>query len=317
MDKIILCIFRFLATGESYKSLSAQYRVGHSTIAKFVPEVCEAIWSTMLEHFMPFPKTNEDWQAKALSFAEKWDYPHCLGAIDGKHVVIEAPANSGSFFYNYKNRFSLVLMALVDADYKFTYVDIGAYGKQSDGGIFGASSLGRALSSSNNALQLPEDDVITGAEELGSLPYVFVADEAFPLQRHIMRPYPGRNTRKGEDVFNYRLSRARRVVENAFGILAEKWRVFHTVIAAIPENAVKIVQAAVMLHNFLQRQSNVSATQPMDDQSIESVDGLNRMPKIGNRGTDEAIQIRAKFASYFNAYPIPWQDQHVTRGLNK
>ncbi|XP_041364429.1 protein ALP1-like [Gigantopelta aegis] len=189
----------------------------------------------MQEHFMPFPKTSEEWRAKAVNFAQRWDYPQCIGAIDGKHVLIEAPANTGSQYCNYKHTFSVVLLALIDAHYSFIYIDIGAYGKQSDGGIYSASTLERALSPPNS-LQLPKDDVINGDEELGPMPYVVVADEAFPLQRHMMRPYPGKNTSEEQDVYNYRHSRARRIVENAFGILSQRWRMYHTKIAVMPDS---------------------------------------------------------------------------------
>ena len=60
----------------------------------------------------------------------------CIGALDGEHITIRPPANSGSYYYNYKNAFSIVLMALVNASYRFIYVDIGCNGHISDGGIF-------------------------------------------------------------------------------------------------------------------------------------------------------------------------------------
>ena len=194
--------------------IKTRYRVGATTVVRIVPEVCKAIWITLPDLFLTTPKTAAEWQAKAVAFQQRWDYPHCVGAINGKHIVVEAHANSGSLYYNYKHTFSIVLLAVVDADYKFTYIEIGAYGKQSDGGVFSASSLGLAFAAPNNQLNLPEDSDIDGADNLGPLPYVIAADEAFPLQRHMMRPLPGKSSTLEQDAYNYRHSRARRFVVN-------------------------------------------------------------------------------------------------------
>ncbi|CAH2088855.1 unnamed protein product [Euphydryas editha] len=132
---------------------------------------------------MPVP-TKEQWQKIAEEFWYTWNFPNCIGAIDGKHVQITAPANSGSQFFNYKKTFSIVLMAIVDADYKFICVDVGAYGKNSDGGIFSNSNIGKALIS--NIFNVPESTNLPGTEI--TAPYVIIGDEAFPLT--LMRPYP-------------------------------------------------------------------------------------------------------------------------------
>lgn len=130
----------------------------------------------------------EDWRAIADQFYVRWNFPHCLGAIDGKHVVLQAPANSGSLFFYYKSTYSVVLLAVVDANYLFRVVDVGDYGKTSDSGALRNSAFGECLR--DGMLNLPPDAVITGAEQRGPL-FVFVGDEGFPLMTNLLRPYPG------------------------------------------------------------------------------------------------------------------------------
>jgi hypothetical protein len=85
------------------------------------------------------------WKSVANDFCTLWNFPSCLGALDGKHITIQSPSNSESLYFNYKKTFSNVLLAFVDAQYNFIAVYVGAYGKNSDGGIFGNSHLGKAL----------------------------------------------------------------------------------------------------------------------------------------------------------------------------
>lgn len=168
--------------------------------------------------FMPF--TNDNWLTVANDFNYRWNLPNCLGAIDGKHVPIVCPPHSGSLFYNYKKFYSIVLMAISDSNYKFIRVNVGAYGSEGDSGIFSRDNVGRQIY--NDTLPLPNDAMIDGIK----MPFYFIADDAFPLQKRIMKPFvPSQNNPLTEEerIFNYRLSRARRCVENSFGILSRKW----------------------------------------------------------------------------------------------
>lgn len=87
------------------------------------------------------PSSPEEWLSVSEKFDTLWNFPHCLGSMDGKHVVIQSPVNTGSEFFNYKSFFSIVLFALVDADYNFIFVDVGCQGRISDGGVFKNSEL--------------------------------------------------------------------------------------------------------------------------------------------------------------------------------
>jgi hypothetical protein len=91
---ILNYVFRFLATGD-YRTIGFSLRVGRSMVAGIAPSVAQAIWDCLVGKYMPVPK-EEDWRAIAAEFLERWNFPNCLGSIDEKHVVIQAPPCSGS-----------------------------------------------------------------------------------------------------------------------------------------------------------------------------------------------------------------------------
>ena len=118
----------YLAEGASQQSMSFQYRIGRSTISGIIHETCQAIWEALHEVYLKPPSNKNDWKEISKEFEELWNFPHCLGAIDGKHVSIQCPLKSGSLYYYYKGYFSIVLLAVCDAHYAFTFTDIGSYG---------------------------------------------------------------------------------------------------------------------------------------------------------------------------------------------
>ena len=105
----------------------------------------------------------------------KWNYPCCLGAIDGKHIAIQQPADTGSEFFNYKHFFSVILFAMVDANYKFIYIDVGAAGRAGDAGVFADSALNKALRT--NSVDLPDAVALQGIST--KISYHIVGDDAF------------------------------------------------------------------------------------------------------------------------------------------
>jgi hypothetical protein len=194
----------------------------------------------------------------------RWNFPRCCGAIDGKHINIKCPRRSCSEFYNYKGNYSIILFALVDGDYCFRYTDVGRKGRASDSTIFRQSTLN--LSMENNELKLPPNSMIVG-------------DDAFPLRTNLLKPYSSVNLTLKQRVFDYRLSRARRVVENAFGILASRFRVFGRPIELKVEIVDLIVKASCVLHKWLRITSSKCYFPPgcvdIEDHDIgEIVQGL-------------------------------------------
>lgn len=170
-----------------------------------------------------------------------------LGALDGKHINFRPPRRSGSFYYNYKGTHSIVLLPTCDATYKFTYVDVGVNGRISDGGGYRESLLKQAIDL--NALNFPNNSSLPNQNV--SIPYIFVADDAFPWSERIMKPYPNRGLTAQKRIFNYRLSRVRRVIENAFGVMTNRFRILLTTINLAPNKVEDITLASCVLHNFL------------------------------------------------------------------
>ena len=136
---------RNLASGESQTSLAFNFRIGRSTIYTILQETCTAIWQALQPSWVWVPSNASEWTSIADQFETMWNFPNCVGAMDGKHVVIQAPTKCGSSFFNYKGTHSVVLMAVCDAHYRFLIVDIGDSGRHSDGGVLSNSAFGKAL----------------------------------------------------------------------------------------------------------------------------------------------------------------------------
>ena len=109
----------YLAYGGSQQSLSFSFRIAKSTIRSIMNKTCSPIWDCLKEQYVRPPRTTDDWENIAKDFYEIGNLPHCIGAIDGKHVRIKAPINSGSLYYSYEGFFSIVLMGICDARYAF------------------------------------------------------------------------------------------------------------------------------------------------------------------------------------------------------
>ncbi|XP_018415961.1 PREDICTED: uncharacterized protein LOC108790241 [Nanorana parkeri] len=127
--------------------------ISPQAMSLIIPETCAAIIKVRQDEYMKFPTEPSDWTNIAQQFKDMWNFPNCGGAIDGKHVRITPPANSGSMFFNYKGYFSIILLAVVNASYESIYVDVGRNGRHSDGGVMEHTEFNQRLR--NGTLNLP------------------------------------------------------------------------------------------------------------------------------------------------------------------
>ncbi|KAF2888235.1 hypothetical protein ILUMI_17938, partial [Ignelater luminosus] len=114
-------------------------------------------------------------EAIASEFESKWQVWSCIRAVDGKHIEIKKPENSGSRYYNYKETCSIVLMAIVNANYEFIMADVGINGKVSGGEVIFNTAFWKLFA--NNSLNMTPPLNLPNTNE--TFPYVFVANDAF------------------------------------------------------------------------------------------------------------------------------------------
>lgn len=331
-----LCITLWhLASGDAQISIASSFRVSPPTVTRIIQETCGALWDQLKSRgYLEVPDTELQWRRISKEFELRWNFPHCLGAIDGKHVVMQAPACSGSEYFNYKKTHSIVLMAVCNARYEFTMVDIGDAGRQSDGGVYKNSQLGYAID--HNTISLPPPSPI-GDNDDKIYPYVFVADDAFQMKPFMLKPYARIDSDLTKKIFNYRLSRARRLIENCFGIAAARFRIFRKPIVAKVENVIRITKAVVSLHNYLMKRQNKFCNfrycppgfvDSYDSEGLQhgewreqtqSDSGLLPISSTGsNNYSREAKEARDNFRTYFNSAEgqVSWQLHHITRTID-
>lgn len=211
-------------------------------------------------------------------------------------------------------------MAIVNSNHEFIYVDVGKNGRLSDGGIIECTEFYRRLQ--NNQLHIPDNN-----ETNENLNFVFLADDAFPLQEHILKPFPQRNLSKEKQIYNYRFSRARNCVENTFGLITTRFRVLHHAINLNPEKVKYIVLAICVLHNFLRQRSAsyLSPNTTLDKDNHNNIidrrvrDEIFDLPQLQHQRitsiSTAAKENRDRYKEYFNTTgAVEWQEQMLSAG---
>ncbi|KAJ8705737.1 hypothetical protein PYW08_012783 [Mythimna loreyi] len=303
--KIRLAVtLRYLATGDSYSTLHRFFKISSSLVSRIIPEVCGA-FVTVFKDLIKMPATPEEWFQKSEGFS----FPHCIGAIDGKHIPIWAPSYTGPEDMNYEGGYSMVLLTLVDSTYNFLYADV-MQSQNTDSKVFIESDLWLNINTDN--LNLPPFTPLPGDEII--MPYVFVTDGTLPLERHVMIPFPGHHLSSSfESIYNQLVVQSHSVVENAFGVLSGVFKVLLKPITLDPVNSAMIIRSCLLLHNFLMR-SETSKDIYCPPGSVDTyVDGglvtqgswrresqdhflpLQSLPYVPD---DEAVQIRFNFLDY-------------------
>ena len=273
---------------------------GVSTVSSIVEEVSQVLvnhlWNDCVS--VHLPDSTEAFKEKILDMEELWQFPCCWAAIDGCHIPIKCPPGgleSCKEFHNFKNFYSIVLMAMVVSKYRFIWGSCGFPGNSHDAIIFKSTNLWDAL---QNGLLA---NIFKAVGEV-SIPPLIVGDFALPLQSWLMKPYTNATLGSKQRYFNYRLSRARMVTEGAYGQLKRRWRVLLRKIESNKDLVRTVTLACMVLHNIcIERGDSISrkldlsvdpTTQEKRDR--EEIRKLLQMTdrRSSKDTSDEAVKVR-------------------------
>ncbi|XP_064474245.1 putative nuclease HARBI1 [Ornithodoros turicata] len=228
MTKILMALW-ILGNEESYREVGNLFGCNRGLVFYIVQEMV-TVWSKLGTQRISWP-TNL--ALVSSEFQQKWGFPGTIGAVDGCHIAIKAPVVEQSAYYNRKDFHSVILQGCCDANLIFTHVYIGSPGRMHDARVYTNSGLEELLK------ELPGEMHVLG-------------DSAYPLRTYLMRPFKDNgHLSSRQQTFNTKLSRARSVIERAFGRLKGKFRVLKHLDMSRQDLILKFVMSACFLHNFI------------------------------------------------------------------
>ena len=245
--RLAICLYR-LGRGDYYFTIAEMTGLGVSTVCGVVSEVCGAIvdnlWKDCVQQH--FPTSEAQYKEKVLDMEQLWQFPYAWGAIDGCHLPLKCPAGgaeSRKEYHNFKNFYSIVLMAIVDAKYRFIWASCGFPGNSHDSIIFQSTELGEDITQREIIPNLGRN--VNGV----NVSPVILGDSAFPCRTWLLKPFTNAVLTPQQRYFNYRLSRGRMVTEGAYGQLKGRWRILLRKCESRPDGVRLASLACIVLHN--------------------------------------------------------------------
>ena len=246
--RLAICLYK-LSRGDYYYTISEMTGIGESTVIAIVNEVCQSIinnlWKDSVENL--FPKTEKDFNDSLNHMECEWQFKYAFCAIDGSHLPIKCPpggAEAMKQYHNFKNFYSVILLALVDSQYRFIWASIGAPGNTHDSTLFQSTNLWQRITDGEvlSDYSFQRDNI--------TIPPIILGDGAFPMRTWLLKPHGDAILPEKKRYFNYRLSRARMISEGAFGKLKGRWRVLFKKCESQKDSVKLIGLACVVLHNI-------------------------------------------------------------------
>ncbi|CAN7977956.1 unnamed protein product [Ixodes persulcatus] len=293
--RVAISLYRLCSTAEE-RTIGHLFAVGQSVVNETYREFCDVVIEELEARTITMIR-NEDLDNHMREFQGVLGFPNAIGALDGCHLPVSPPKDLAVDYHNYEGWYSVILLALVDHRYLFRYISVGTPGRCHDASVYRRSPLAHLLEQNQTAVPR----VMGGTE----IPPLVLCDQAFPLTRNLMKPFPhSLNHPQGKGDFNYALSKARRVVENAFGRLKARFRIVLKRMEMRIDHVNTVVRACCTLHNICEMLNDGAEKQWVDAARKIEENAKREQPMHRTKATEDgANAVRDALVAYFEANP--------------
>ena len=283
-----------LATPAEYRTISHLFGIGKSTVCEIVHETVDAIITRLKQDYIRFP-TGQAQRDVINGFESTWGFPQCVGALDGCHIPVRPPSLAHTDYYNRKGWYSIIVQAVVDHEYLFRNINVGWPGSVHDARVFANSAL--FADATAKRILHGDNRTILGCE----IPPLLVADSAYPLLPWLLKQFAYHaSLTQDQKHFNYRLSRARIVSENAFGRLKARWRRLLKQNDMEVTRVANVVVACCILHNLCEIHGEEFDNDWLEETAQQSQRLLQPTAVPHQNGGTDPGKIRDKLVEYLN-----------------
>lgn len=282
----------YLATNTDYRTIGHLFGVSKATVCVVTKEVCAAIVKVLLPRYIRVP-AGDELKKIVEGFKDGLGFPQCAGVVDGTHIPIVSPEECPADYYNRKGFHSIVMQGMVDNVGRFMEVYIGWPGRVHDARVFVNSSLYKR---GQDGTLFPDwKETICGED----IPLLVLGDPAYPLLSWLMKAFPDNGSLSCQQkTFNYSLSRARVVVEHAYGRLKGRWRCLLKRNDVLIRDVPKLVAACCVLHNVCEIHGETFDEDWMSD--ITDNNSVNTVSTTSTSLESSGRDVRQALMAYFS-----------------
>ncbi|XP_077485790.1 uncharacterized protein LOC144096777 [Amblyomma americanum] len=286
--RVAVGLYRLCSSAED-RTIAHLFGIGRSTVNVLHQEFCVAVVDLLEGEWLQMIHPNK-MSAHMREFYAFTGFPQAIGALDGCHFPVSPPKEHATDYYNYKGWYSIILLAVVDHKYHFRYINVGSPGRCHDASVYGRSKLHTLIE--NGTFSSPMA-MIEGT----SVPPILLCDQAFPLSPNLQKPFPNAQPGSSEAVFNYNLSKTRRIVENGFGRLKARFRFVMKRMECRLNKAKLAIRAACVHHNICEAMKD--SVEPQWESEARALDLYAQPSRNTGECSGGGQEVRHALANYF------------------